>query len=604
MPPFQVGNTRVADCPMRPPSRPVRDPSTMVLAAGHKKEDSSRALPVDVLFERDHVVALRDGTRVRVDIFRPTDSSPRQKAPAILMWGPYGKSGEGALNLAAIPLRAGVAASSLSGYEGFEGLDPAEWVARGYAIVNVDPRGINDSEGNMRWWGTAEGKDGHDVVEEIAKKEWCNGKVGLAGNSWLAIAQWFIAAERPPHLAAIAPFEGQGDGFREGISRGGVELRAFPTLIGHILTGRQRREDAIAMLNEYPFMNDYWDDKKARADKIKVPTYAVASYSTGLHSVGTFSCWDDIPHEEKWLVVHGTQEWYDLYSTERTEDLAVFFERYLKDVRNGWEKRTPRVRSSIYFMGGKEAQTNIPLEKIPWCVPEAKTQSLFLLPDCGMASETYASSPATTMSFRNVGAPDISFATDLNHILTFRYTFPEAATLMGPSKLTIPVSVLSSPSHQGQQDIDICVQVRKADASGKLLEQINQPLSSLGVSSPDEVPTFNPLKYYGPQGWLRASRRKPLEPDTSRSSTWWKVLDQRKESEAPVSKDEVVDMEIYVWPTAIKFDKGEILVVNVSGKDMAAPELPGLPDIPPQNPGVYTVHLGGGKEGRFEFTTV
>jgi len=35
----------------------------------------------------------------------------------------------------------------------------------------------------------------------------------MAGNSWLAISQWFIAAEQPPHLAAIAPWEGFTDHF-------------------------------------------------------------------------------------------------------------------------------------------------------------------------------------------------------------------------------------------------------------------------------------------------------------------------------------------------------------------------------------------------------
>lgn len=46
-----------------------------------------------------------------------------------------------------IPGRFGVPESQVSGYEKFEGLDPAVWPARGYAIVNVDLRGSWDSEG-------------------------------------------------------------------------------------------------------------------------------------------------------------------------------------------------------------------------------------------------------------------------------------------------------------------------------------------------------------------------------------------------------------------------------------------------------------------------
>lgn len=46
------------------------------------------------------------------------------------------------------------------------------------------------------------------------------------------------------------------------------------------------------------------------------------------------------------LTIHDTQEWYDLYSDKRTDDLSQFFDRYLKGLDNGWEN-TPRVRVSL-----------------------------------------------------------------------------------------------------------------------------------------------------------------------------------------------------------------------------------------------------------------
>ena len=53
-----------------------------------------------------------------------------------------------------VPWRAGVPRDATSDLEKFEGLDPAEWCPRGYAIVNVDSRGVFDSEGDMFMLGT------------------------------------------------------------------------------------------------------------------------------------------------------------------------------------------------------------------------------------------------------------------------------------------------------------------------------------------------------------------------------------------------------------------------------------------------------------------
>lgn len=53
-----------------------------------------------------------------------------------------------------VPWRAGIPKNATSDLEKFEALDPAEWCPRGYAIVNVDSRGIFDSDGDMFFVGT------------------------------------------------------------------------------------------------------------------------------------------------------------------------------------------------------------------------------------------------------------------------------------------------------------------------------------------------------------------------------------------------------------------------------------------------------------------
>ena len=54
------------------------------------------------------------------------------------------------------------------------------------------------------------------------------------------------------------------------------------------------------MLKKYPFMNEYWADKRAQIEKIQVPAYILASYSTGLHTQGSLRAYEEMKHDKKW----------------------------------------------------------------------------------------------------------------------------------------------------------------------------------------------------------------------------------------------------------------------------------------------------------------
>jgi hypothetical protein len=64
--------------------------------------------------------------------------------------------------------------------------------------------------------------------------------------------------------------------------------------------GNQKREDVVTMLQEYPVMNEYWQDKRANISSIQCPAYVLASMSTGLHTVGSLRGFEDIKHDKKW----------------------------------------------------------------------------------------------------------------------------------------------------------------------------------------------------------------------------------------------------------------------------------------------------------------
>ncbi|KAJ4246877.1 hypothetical protein NW762_013429 [Fusarium torreyae] len=552
------------------------EPSIMMLSKGHKKHPDNRPFPVNTIFERDVEVRIRDGTILRADVFRP-DYSDDQKVPAIISFSPYGKSGTGSFNLNIICGRAGVPQHRLSGFESFEAFDPAEWVQHGYAIVNVNARGILGSQGSHRWHGVAEGQDGFDAIEYIAQLQWCDGHVALAGNSWLASTQWFIAAERPPHLTCILPLEGLSDVYRESLCRGGVPYLPFWEFLGFNLWSDEEREDVISMIKTYPLMNEYWEDKRAKAHLIDVPAYVLTSMSTGLHTVGSTRCYEDIPHEKKWLRMNPTQEWHDLYQEDTIADLKRFLDHYMKGVDNDWEQ-TPRARISV-IRYNQPSIKNIPFNA--WPIPETDLQTLWLSSKGDMA----ASRPA-------IKAADVSYQSDAVALQTdadtefaeFRYTFIQTTTLIGPSRAIL---YMSCPDHD---DMDVFVILRKADRQGNVLRNINIPIRDLvGVQNESEVDLINSLQYVGPSGILRASHRTL---DENLSKPHWPAHDHT--SEKKLVSSQVVKLEIGLWPAAIQFEQGETLILRVAGHQMTLAEFEPLRGkFETSNVGRHHVHFGG-----------
>jgi predicted acyl esterase len=76
----------------------------------------------------------------------------------------------------------------------------------GFAVVDVNMRGTGCSGGAFDYFEPLQGLDGYDVIETVARQPWVlGGRVGMMGISYGGISQLFVAATRPPHLAAIAP---------------------------------------------------------------------------------------------------------------------------------------------------------------------------------------------------------------------------------------------------------------------------------------------------------------------------------------------------------------------------------------------------------------
>lgn len=495
-----------------------------------------------IICEQDVPVKLRDGTIIYTDIYRPEGKT---NIPCIVSWSYYGKRpGDGMSEWQVM----GVPPGTISRMSKFESPDPGYWCRHGYAVANVDPRGVGHSEGDINLFGTQDAKDGYDFIEWVAQQHWCNGRVGMGGNSCVAMTQFRIAAQQPPHLACIAPWEGTTDIYRESIYEGGIPALAFNEFIVSSLTGPNKVEDLVEMGHRYPFMNAYWEDKIPDFSKIRVPVYACASWSH-FHLRGTFNAFKKIRSTKKWLRVHREQEWPDLYNPVNIEDLRRFYDRYLKNIYNGWEM-TPRYRIEVMDAFDCDYQTNRPENEFP--LARTKYKKLYI------DAENYAlcDEPVEKES-------KVSY--DANEgVVNFDYQFDEDTEITGYMKLRLWVEA------DGHDDMDLFINIQKTDEEGNWL-----PTYILEEPHP------------GAWGKLRVSRR---ELDEKLSTNYEPVISGK--SEKKLSPGEIVPVDIAIVPHSRIWHKGQKLRVQIAGRYIREGWFEPL-QWETDNKGRHIIHSGG-----------
>ncbi|MBV9529068.1 CocE/NonD family hydrolase [Sphingomonas sp.] len=549
------------------------EPGTRVLPAGFRVEPRFAPLPVAIVMDKDVTVTLRDGITIYVDVLRPAGD---EKVPVLVAWSPYGKSRGNAAQYVDLLSLLGLDLSKLSGLEKFEAPDPAWWVARGYAVCNPDPRGSYRSEGDIRWWSRFEGQDYHDLIEFLGVQDWCSGKVATCGNSWLAISQWFAAAERPPHLAAIAPWEGMSDIYRDFIMRGGFPDTPFPRELAKSLVGANMREDLIVEAEQHPLMDALWKTKIPAFENIDVPAYIVASYSQSIHTPGTFRAWRNIASKDKWLRVHNTMEWPDFYDEAHQADLLRFYDHFLKGAENGW-RETPRVRFSILDLEGND-RVDVPAAEFP--PGDFEQKRLYLDADAG-ALAAHAPADQAKASYD---------AESEDGRVSFTIRVEEPTEFVGYPKVRLWLEAV------GSDDMDVFVFLQKLDVLGTPLEQFNVPNHGPKM----EALTRNGaaiLKYKGSNGRLRVSTRR-LDEALSTDAIPVHAFD-RVEKLAP---GQVVPVDIDMFPVALALGAGEQLRLIVTGFHILGGVFPGRENVTADNHGRHVVHTGGDRASFLQLT--
>jgi uncharacterized protein len=105
-------------------------------------------------------------------------------------------------------------------------------LAAGYAVLGVNIRGTGCSTGTFDAFTAQESRDGATAIEWAARQPWSNGHVGMFGDSFPGITQLGVAALRPPHLDAVAPFQVTTDLYRDVAYPGGIADTGFGAFWG------------------------------------------------------------------------------------------------------------------------------------------------------------------------------------------------------------------------------------------------------------------------------------------------------------------------------------------------------------------------------------
>jgi predicted acyl esterase len=507
-----------------------------------------------VVINRDLVVRMRDGMHLFANLFRPADDLPH---PVIMSATPYGKD--------KLPDRVAAFFMRLSGVKfgrincsqltGFESPDPGHWVARGYAVLQADVRGMHKSEGHAGILRQQDAEDYFDLIEWAASQPWCTGRVGLMGVSYLALSQWYVAALKPPHLCAIIPWEGVTDLYRELAFHGGIPETRFTFLWSlRLRLGHNRRfpmaEDFLALREAHPLDDAYWASKRAILENIEVPALLCASWSDhGLHTRGSIEGFERISSRHKWLFTHGRKKWETFYSEEALAFQQRFLDRFLRDVDNGME-RVPRVRLEVrkgYYAQEVRAEESWPpgsVQPVPLYLC-AETARLKREP---VAFENSVRYHSRTRNARAV----------------FSWRFDRSIELIGSMRLKLWVSTSEG------DDMDLFVVLRKFDSTG----------SEVFFSG------YNGYDRDGlAKGWLRASRR---ELDTLRSKPLRPWQSHRRVQK--IHPGEIVALEIEIWPSATLFEAGSSLQLAIQGQDAA--KYPAFRHAKLVNRGWHTIFTG------------
>jgi len=534
-------------------------------------------------------VPMRDGIKIAVDVYRPTEG-PEGKLPAVLIMTPYHR------------------ASVMDGEVQDLMTDPASptrtIVSYGYVVVCADIRGTGASYGTrFGIFSPPEVEDGSDLVDWIAEQEWCDGNVGMMGQSYLAIIEFMNASNKNPHLKCIIPRYSALDLY-DFVYPGGIldfnfvqvydvamkllngnrsapMVGVYPSkpvdsdtdgsMLAAATKEHEANTDLVVLADQMVFRDSVVDtpygapmgypvaSPSGHLDDIEAS--GVAVYNMGgwkdCYSTATLSFQDTLSNESKTLIGD-----YDHTQGFEGSDIECvrFFDRYLKGIENGIDEEPPFY---LYTTGSDEWDF---YEE--WPVDGAEMTPWYL--DAGGVLSDSKPAAEGTASY------------------TVDYT-----TTSGPQTrwlaMTGEPSVYADRAAEDEKCLTFTTPPLEAD-----LDVTGHPVLHLYVSSTATDGDFfvyledidgNGYAQYKSEGQLRASVRK------LGTRPWLPELPYHPCNQGdvqPLVPGETVELVIDLFPVSHSFAQGHSVRVSLAGADVDNFRTPELAPAP-----TWTVYEGG-----------
>lgn len=508
-------------------------------------------------------IPMRDGSYLAANLYQPKSEG---RFPVIMTMCPYGKDAHFSQFAPANPTI--VIEYSHSQDKGpllsWETPNPEFWVPQGYAILRIDERGIGNSPGKLDILSESLKKDYYDAIEWAGTEPWSNGKIGLLGISYLAMSQWAVASEQPPHLTCIVPWEGTVDYYADFCYPGGIQSNAFLTFWWEngILTrqynpdGTYTKEQLQAnrvefteVVRNHPLRDKAWTNRFSDLSKVKVPVLSASNwFSAGMHTRGNFLGFQNAASENKWLEVHIGSHVGEFYTAEGRALQKKFLDYWLKGIDTGIMQE-PKVKLAIPRGGNHYTwryENEYPLKRTQWTRFYLDASSKILSKESAHSKAIVCYEGDKDRESKYWAKPFMmkAFSRDEDNskrVMFETAPFKKETEILGPIKLRLWASSTTD-------DMDIFVTLRNIDSLGK--EVVNS--GALTEKSPIS------------QGWLRASLRKTNDELSTDYKPYYAFDEFQK-----LVPGEVYPLDIEIWDSAIVIAKGNRLLLEIGSQSQS-----------------------------------